>query len=93
VDRYSELEDLRRSLAMLLPGSAALDREEAMALIAELQGVEERLRRLRDGVARVLREEGGPWALVPALTEYSSWRRRRSVAGCRPRPSLSALDP
>jgi hypothetical protein len=54
VDRYHELEDLRRSLAMLRPGSAALDREAAMRLLNELQELEERLRRLRDGIERVL---------------------------------------
>ena len=36
------------------PGSAALDREAAMRLLAELQALEERLRRLRDGIERVL---------------------------------------
>ena len=37
VDRFHELEDLRRSLAMLPPGSNGLSREEAMALASELQ--------------------------------------------------------
>ncbi len=44
VDRMYELENLRRSLAMLPPGSkAALDREQAMRLLAELRRVEGRL--------------------------------------------------
>jgi hypothetical protein len=54
VDRYSELEDLRRSLAMLPPGAAALDREAAMALLGELQALEDRLRRLRGGIEQAL---------------------------------------
>lgn len=57
VDRYSELERWRRSLAMLPPGSAALDREAALQLVTEFQELEERLRRLRDGMARVLAED------------------------------------
>ncbi len=44
VDRYYELEDWRLSLVMLPPGSAALNREEAVRLISELQ---EALRVLR----------------------------------------------
>lgn len=37
MDRLYELENLRRSLAMLPPGTKVLDREEAMRLLAELQ--------------------------------------------------------
>ena len=40
VDRLSELESMRRSIAMLNPRASALDREEAMALLRELQDVE-----------------------------------------------------
>jgi hypothetical protein len=57
VDRYAELEFLRRSIAMAPPGSPALDREEAMQLIAELQALEDRLRRLRDAIERLLEED------------------------------------
>jgi len=57
VDRYHELEDLRRSLAMLPPGSNGLCREEAMALCSELQEQITRLRRLRDRLAAVLAED------------------------------------
>jgi hypothetical protein len=57
VDRYSELEDLRRSLAMLPPGTAALDREGAMALLGELQALEDRLRRLRSGIEQALADD------------------------------------
>jgi hypothetical protein len=42
---------------MLPPGSAALDREAALQLVTEFQELEERLRRLRDGMARVLAED------------------------------------
>jgi hypothetical protein len=57
MDRYHELEDLRRSLAMLPPGTKALSREEAMRLLAELQEVEGRLRDLRDALRGVLGDE------------------------------------
>ena len=40
MDRFYELENWRRSLVMLPPGSLALDREDAVALIAELQEAE-----------------------------------------------------
>ncbi len=43
---------MRRSIAMLNPRAAALDREQAMALLAELQEVERRLGALRSGLRR-----------------------------------------
>jgi len=43
---------------MLNPRAAALDREEAIAVIAELQDVERRLGTLRDGLRRLLDDEG-----------------------------------
>ena len=55
--RYHELEDLRRSLAIAPPGSAGLDREDAMRLVAELQDQMARLRRLRDRLAAVVTED------------------------------------
>jgi hypothetical protein len=58
MDRHHELENLRRSLAMLPPGTKALDREEAMRVLAELQGLEDRLRRIRDGIVAVLAKHG-----------------------------------
>ena len=57
MDRGYERENQRRSLAMLLPGSPAMDRETAMVLPAELQKVERRLRVLRDGLRAPL--DGG----------------------------------
>jgi hypothetical protein len=57
VDRYYELEDWRRSIVMLPPGSQALDREDAVALIAELQESERRLRGLRDALRGLLDED------------------------------------
>jgi vacuolar-type H+-ATPase subunit D/Vma8 len=56
MDRSHELENLRHSLAMLRVGSPALDREAAMALVRELQELERQIRRLRDGLRRVLDE-------------------------------------
>jgi hypothetical protein len=45
MERFHELEDLRRSMAMLPPGSPAnVSREEAMRLFAELQSLDDRLR-------------------------------------------------
>ena len=58
VERQYELESLRRSLAMLRPGAPALDREEAMQLVRELQELEEQLRSLRLGLQRLLTDSG-----------------------------------
>jgi vacuolar-type H+-ATPase subunit D/Vma8 len=55
VDSY-ELERMRRSIAMLRHGSQVLNREEAMALILELQDVQRRLDELRGGLARLLED-------------------------------------
>ena len=62
VERPYELESLRRSLAMLRPGAPALDREEAMRLVRELQEFERQLRALRQGLQRLLAdsEAAGP---------------------------------
>ncbi len=58
MERRYELETLRRSLAMLRPGAPALDREEAMGLVRELQELERQLRTLREGLQRLLGESG-----------------------------------
>jgi hypothetical protein len=58
VDRAYELENLRRSIVMLPPGSQALSREDAVALIAELQEAEGKLRALRAAVRQVMGESG-----------------------------------
>lgn len=54
VDRRYELEIMRRSLAMLSPGVQALSREDAIALVEELTGVQDQLERLRDGLRRLI---------------------------------------
>jgi inorganic triphosphatase YgiF len=56
MERRHELETLRRSLAMLRPGAPALDREEAMRLVRELQDLERQLRMLRRGLQELLAE-------------------------------------
>jgi hypothetical protein len=43
---------------MLRPGAPALDREEAMRLVRELQHFEEQLRTLRAGLEALLAEPG-----------------------------------
>jgi hypothetical protein len=48
-----ELERFRRSLTMLTPGQLALRREEALALVAELAEVQERLDLLRTELRRL----------------------------------------
>jgi hypothetical protein len=58
VDRFYELENMRRSIAMLQPRANALDREAAMGLIEELQASTQQLTRLRAGLAELL--AGGP---------------------------------
>ena len=54
MERRYELETLRRSLAMLRPGAPALDREEAIRLVRELQDLERQLRSLRRGLQQLL---------------------------------------
>ena len=49
-----EIEQLRRSIAMLQPGSMAMKREDAMRLLSELGEVRGRLDRLRDGLPALL---------------------------------------
>jgi hypothetical protein len=56
MERRYELETLRRSLAMLRPGAPALDREEAIRLVRELQDFERKLRALRHGLQHLLAE-------------------------------------
>jgi len=56
-DRDHEIEQLRRSLAMLPAGSDALTREEAMALLGRLRDVTARLRRVEDGLRALLADE------------------------------------
>ena len=75
MERRYELETLRRSLAMLRPGAPALDREEAIHLVRELQGLERQLRSLRRGLEQLL-----------ADSEYAAQaaESRRPTAGRRP---------
>ena len=56
MERRYELETLRRSLVMLRPGAPALDREEAMRLVRELQAFERQVRTLREGLLHLLDE-------------------------------------
>jgi len=52
-----ELENLRRSLAMLNPGAtASLSREEAMRLITEVVDLQARLERLHAGLRALVDE-------------------------------------
>jgi hypothetical protein len=52
-----EIEQLRRSIAMLQPGSMAMKREDAMRLLGDLGEVQGRLDQLRDGLRALLAEE------------------------------------
>jgi hypothetical protein len=52
-----EIEQLRRSIAMLQPGSMAMKREDAMRLLGELGEVRGRLDGLCDGLRVLLAEE------------------------------------
>lgn len=56
MERRYELENMRRSLAMLTPGVRALTREEALTLVEELADVQAQLDRLRDGLRRLIAE-------------------------------------
>jgi hypothetical protein len=52
-----ELEQLRRSIAMLQPGAMAMKREDAMRLLRQVDAIEERLERLRGGLRSLLDED------------------------------------
>ncbi len=54
-----EIQRLRRSIAMLQPGSLAMRREDAMRLLGELGEVRERLDRLCAGPRTLLADGGG----------------------------------
>jgi hypothetical protein len=53
VDRRHELENVRRSIAMLTPGMKVMNREEALTLLEELGDVLDRLDRLRQALRRL----------------------------------------
>jgi hypothetical protein len=54
MERPKDLESWRRSIIMLPPGTPALDREDAAALIAELQEAERKLRVIREALRGVI---------------------------------------
>jgi hypothetical protein len=54
-----ELENLRRSIAMLGPGDPALSRERALELLTWLQRTEQELSDLRNGLEALLRAGQG----------------------------------
>jgi hypothetical protein len=53
MERRLEVEQMRRSIAMLSPGAAALAREDALTLLHELGEVQGRLNRLRAELRRL----------------------------------------
>ena len=53
----SDTKHLRRSIAMLQPGSLAMKREDAMRLLGDLGEVQGRLDQLRDGLRALLASE------------------------------------
>jgi hypothetical protein len=56
MERQYELENLRRSIAMLQVGAPALDREAAMVLVRELQDLERQIpARLREGCSAIVK--------------------------------------
>jgi len=52
MDLDYELESLRRSIAMLSPGSRALDREQALRVLADLQAAQRERDELREQLAK-----------------------------------------
>jgi hypothetical protein len=50
----SEIESLRRSMAMLPPQAAGLNREEAMRLLSDLQEMDQRLGDVRESLTASL---------------------------------------
>ncbi|MGI9622319.1 MAG: hypothetical protein ACR2PK_05725 [Acidimicrobiales bacterium] len=54
-----EIEQLRRSVAMLRPGEQALDRETTLQVLHRLQLVSRRVSRLEGGLQALLDEDDG----------------------------------
>ena len=52
-----EIEQLRRSVAMLQPGALAMKREDAMRLLGDLGEVQRRLDRLSNGLRALLADD------------------------------------
>lgn len=52
-----EIEQLRRSVAMLPPGGSALDRETTLTVLHRLQLVSRRVARLEDGLRCLLDDD------------------------------------
>ena len=65
MDRRYELENLRRSLAMLTPGVSALSREQALHLVEQLAEVQDRLHKLRTGLQQLLDGDSNAGAKTP----------------------------
>ena len=55
----SQVAILRQTVAMLSPGERAISREQVFVLLERLDEVEGQLRRLRDGVRRLLADVDG----------------------------------
>ncbi len=55
-----EIEQVRRSVAMLPPGHQALDRETALSVLHRLQAVSRRVSRLEGGLRALLDEAADP---------------------------------
>ena len=53
-DLEHEIEQVRRSLAMLPAGAEGLDREDAIAVLGRLRDLTARLRRLESGLRELL---------------------------------------
>ena len=51
---HHEIEQVRRSVAMLSPGEQAMDRETALTVLHQLQAVSARVRHLEDGIRQLL---------------------------------------
>lgn len=50
----SDLEQLRRSVAMLSPGHPAMSREDALGLLSELSGLQRDLQQVTEGLRTLL---------------------------------------
>ena len=63
----TEIVALRRSLAMLPPKSAGLNREEAMRLLVQIQETDQRLRDLQEGLTALLERAS---QVAPVTADY-----------------------
>ena len=94
VDRRLELEQLRRSIAMLSPGARdAVGREQALQLLTELHDVQGRLDDLMRRLRELANEEWGALLGGVCPPQSPDSHRRQPANAISPRPVRNTPSP